>query len=94
MNTPTPISAIPLRPIVVKLVVSHGDYRALFYGEGNTIAEAAENAAVQSSYSSELYNTTSRLYEERRLQRLQLVGDLESGRTFRDFGWCDFSRIA
>lgn len=94
MDTITPTSAIPLQPIVVKLAISHGDYRAEFYGCGNSIADAAEKASAQSSYSSGLYDTSSNFYESREIHRRRLVVDLEQDRVFRDFGWCDFSRIA
>jgi len=79
---------------VVKLVVCHGNYRAEFYGNGADLLEAAEAAAVQSTYSSGLFDRSSGLYEDRASYRAGLAQALQNGETYRDFGWCDFSRIA
>jgi len=79
---------------VVKLVVCHGNYKAEFYGNGASVLEAAEAAAIQSTYSSGLFDRSSGLYEDRANYRAGLVQALKHGETYRDFGWCDFSRIA
>lgn len=80
--------------VVVKLAVCHGNYREDFYGSGATILAAAENAAVQSSYSSGLFDRFDRLYSGRESYRGSLELALSHGEVYRGFGWCDFSRIA
>lgn len=88
------VTATEARTIVVKNIVSHGDYRAEFYGSGVTILEAAADAARQSTYSADLFDPSDSYYERREPFREKLGSDLERGFAYTGFGWNTFSRVA
>lgn len=80
--------------VIVKNIVSHGDYFAEFYGSGATILEAAADAARQSTYSDDLFDITDSYYERRAEFRDKLAADLEAGMAYTGFGWNTFIRVA
>lgn len=79
--------------VLVKLHVSHGDYREDFYGVGATVEDAAEDAARKTTYANSLFDASNSFYDQRNKYRKELVESLESGSVYRDFGWCDFSVV-
>lgn len=79
--------------IIVAVDISHGDYRASFYGSGPTLLEAAEEAAQQSTYSMGLFDITDRFYASRAKYRADLTDTLTQGGVYRGFGWCNFRRV-
>ncbi len=77
----------------VNNIVSHGDYYKVFKGYGATLLEAAEDAARQSSYSCDLFDSSDSYYERRADLRAKLAESLEVGMAYTGFGWNTFYRV-
>lgn len=73
----------------VTLRVHHGDYRAVFHGIGDTLEEAAKQAALQSTYSADLFNEA----EAKGLYRREMLEAFDKGEDYNDYGWCSFSAV-
>lgn len=79
---------------LVKMAVSHGEYREDFYGDGDTLLEAAEDAAKQSTYSQALFDITDNRYAARQKFRDELILKLAAGEPYRGYSWCTFTAVA
>lgn len=78
-NAPTPAK--------VTLRVHHGDYRAVFHGIGDTLEEAAKQAALQSTYSADLFDEAG----AKEIYRREMLEAFDKGEDYKGYGWCSFS---
>lgn len=71
----------------VTLRVHHGDYIAVFHGIGDTLEEAAKQAALQSTYSADLFDEAG----AKELYRREMLEAFDKGEDYNSYGWCSFS---
>lgn len=83
-NAPTPAK--------VTLRVHHGDYRAVFHGVGDTLEEAAKQAALQSTYSADLFDESGFMSSKaKEIYRREMLEAFDKGEDYNGYGWCSFS---
>jgi hypothetical protein len=84
-------------PYEVTVQVCHGDYRATFVGQGDTLEKAIAHAAIQSTYSSGIVPGTLEFFQFQNARAPMYQALLEALRVrseYRGYGWCTFTNTS